>query len=299
VLQLLVKYYVKKMPSESSALVSVIVPVFNRANLIGRTISSVLSQTFHNFELIIIDDGSTDDLDFELAKFSDERIKLHRFKRNYGVSAARNTGISLAKGSAILFLDSDDELYADCLSEMTNELSILDLDAIACRARFLDDDVLPSNSQLVEFSRAESKLGQLLMGNIFPLSCLMFSSRVKSSMKFDEAMRSYEDLDFLLNFFSQEKKFESLSKTLVLVNDTPGSVNKDFSSICNALSIIQIKYSEILNKNTKVNFYFRKNFLSFCLRAGRIKLSLVLFAYLAADKEIFTYAKQRLGAFFD
>ena len=110
------------MQHQNNHLISVIVPVYNRSNVIARTISSVLAQTYQNFELIIIDDGSTDDLDKEISKFSDKRILFLKLSKNKGVAAARNFGISNSNGQAIVFLDSDDELYPEYINKMTEKL---------------------------------------------------------------------------------------------------------------------------------------------------------------------------------
>lgn len=94
----------KKIPT-----VSVILPTYNRAHLIGRAIQSVLAQTYHDFELIIIDDGSTDNTRSVIEDFDDDRIVYIKHEQNKGVAAARNTGIATVKGKYIAFLDSDDQ----------------------------------------------------------------------------------------------------------------------------------------------------------------------------------------------
>ena len=88
-------------------LVSVIIPTFNRAEVVSRAVNSVLNQTFKDFECIVVDDGSTDETDSVLRGFAD-KIKVIKTE-NRGVSAARNTGAKLAAGKYIAFLDSDDE----------------------------------------------------------------------------------------------------------------------------------------------------------------------------------------------
>ena len=88
-------------------LVSVIIPTFNRAEVVSRAVNSVLNQTFKDFECIVVDDGSTDETDSVLRRFAD-KIKVVKTE-NRGVSAARNLGAKLAAGKYIAFLDSDDE----------------------------------------------------------------------------------------------------------------------------------------------------------------------------------------------
>ncbi len=88
-------------------LISVIIPTYNRKNFLKIAVESVLNQTYKNFELIIVDDGSTDDTENLIKSYNDERI-IYWYQKNRGASAARNTGISIANGYYIAFLDSDD-----------------------------------------------------------------------------------------------------------------------------------------------------------------------------------------------
>jgi glycosyltransferase involved in cell wall biosynthesis len=104
------------MNPASTILISVIVPTFNRAGYIGKTIQSVLQQENGNFELIIVDDGSTDNTEEIILSFADNRIKYFK-KSNAERAAARNYGVSKALGDYITFLDSDDLLKQNHLSE--------------------------------------------------------------------------------------------------------------------------------------------------------------------------------------
>jgi len=99
-------------------LFSIISPTYNRASFISRAIQSVIDQEYANWELLIIDDGSTDDTEQVVATFSDDRIKYH-WQENAERSVARNKGVELAQGTFICFLDSDDRY-------LPNHLAILD-----------------------------------------------------------------------------------------------------------------------------------------------------------------------------
>lgn len=102
-------------------LVSVILPTYNRANLVTDAVQSVIRQTYPNFDLIIIDDGSTDNTREILAPFlADSRVRYIQ-KENGGAASARNLGLELAKGSFIAFIDSDD-IWADDKLEVQMEI---------------------------------------------------------------------------------------------------------------------------------------------------------------------------------
>lgn len=101
-------------------MVSVIIPTYNRAHLIERSINSVLNQTYKDFELLIVDDASTDNTEEVVKRYADERIRYIKCEENGGASKARNRGIEEAKYDYIAFQDSDDEWHADKLEKQMN-----------------------------------------------------------------------------------------------------------------------------------------------------------------------------------
>ena len=98
---------------------SVIIPVYNKEHCVERTINSVLAQTYGDFEIIIVDDGSTDNSLRVVSAINDNRIKVFH-KENEGVSIARNYGVERAEGEYICFLDADDE-WENCFLRLMNE----------------------------------------------------------------------------------------------------------------------------------------------------------------------------------
>lgn len=93
---------------------SIIIPTYNRANLISKTIESVLNQKYDNFEVIVVDDGSTDNTAEVIANFKDKRIRYY-YKENEERAVARNYGTRLSRGEYVSFLDSDDIVYENYL----------------------------------------------------------------------------------------------------------------------------------------------------------------------------------------
>jgi glycosyltransferase involved in cell wall biosynthesis len=103
-------------------LISVIIPVYNRTDLLPRAVNSVLNQTYDNLEIIVVDDGSTEDIEGVLDKFDDVRIHYIRHEANRGVAAARNTGMRFAHGEYVAFLDSDDEWFERKIERQLSDL---------------------------------------------------------------------------------------------------------------------------------------------------------------------------------
>lgn len=109
------------------AKISVILPVFNGEEYIRQAISSTLNQTFKDFELIIIDDGSTDSTPNIIRQFKDNRIKIMT-QSNQGPGAARNNALKVAEGDYIMYLDSDDFFKPDALETAYHEITRFNAD---------------------------------------------------------------------------------------------------------------------------------------------------------------------------
>ena len=107
--------------------ISVILPVFNSEEFIGKAIESVLAQTFEDFELIIVNDGSTDSSKDIIDSFSDDRIRIIN-QSNQGPGAARNNALKIAQGSYVMYLDSDDWFCPDALEVAYGEINEYDAD---------------------------------------------------------------------------------------------------------------------------------------------------------------------------
>ena len=111
-------------------MISVVIPLYNKEKSIATALNSVLAQTSQDFEVVVVDDGSTDDGAAIVEQYTDPRIRLIR-QENAGVSAARNRGIAEAKGEYVAFLDADDEW----LPEFLEEIVALQKEFPACRAQ--------------------------------------------------------------------------------------------------------------------------------------------------------------------
>lgn len=146
----------------SGPLISVILPVYNRANWVARAIDSVLSQTYQNIELLVIDDGSTDDTPQVLESYG-SRLRVLK-QAHAGAEAARNLGLENARGEFIAFIDSDDLWYADRLSRQLLCFNRVEVGLVFGNAALVDyrqtpprhlkrtffDNVRPSRGRVME-----------------------------------------------------------------------------------------------------------------------------------------------------
>lgn len=127
-------------------MISIVIPLYNKEKQINKTLKSVLAQSFQNFEIVIVNDGSSDNSALEVEKIKDSRIRLIH-QQNAGVSAARNKGVEEAKYELIAFLDADDEWKPEYL---TTQYELFrkypECSVFACNYEFRSDDGITSNT---------------------------------------------------------------------------------------------------------------------------------------------------------
>lgn len=206
--------------SHQQPLVSIITPTLNRARLLPDAIKSVLGQTFSDWEHIIVDDGSTDNTEDVVRKFTDNRIiYINRFKQR-GISAARNLGLRLASGKYIAFLDSDDLLAPKSLSLRARFLEKHPRVALACglmalqpsrsylsaRKKILgtahpdtpnpDPDKIPALRKL--YNHREKHHLLLQKNFVFTGTVMVRKSVIDTCHGFDERLVIFEDYDLWL-----------------------------------------------------------------------------------------------------
>jgi glycosyltransferase involved in cell wall biosynthesis len=180
-------------------LVSVVVPVFNGAATIDETLASVLAQTFTDFELLVIDDGSTDATAQRVSALTDPRVQLHSFP-NAGLAASRNRGIRLARGEFIAFIDADDLWTPD---KLARQLEALRVEPSAALVYSLTDCIdeqgadLGPGSHVVAAGRVYERL---LVWNALDSgsSALVRASALGHVGGFDESLPAAEDWDLWL-----------------------------------------------------------------------------------------------------
>jgi glycosyltransferase involved in cell wall biosynthesis len=179
------------------ATVSVIIPAYNQSRYLGQAIRSVLAQTYVSLEIIVVDDGSTDDTREVAASFTDARVR-YVHQANRGLSAARNTGIRHARGELLTFLDSDDLFLETKLETLVGALEKNPALGFVAGGAILIDERGELVGEIFE-ERIPANLTDLLLGNPLHVgSVLLRREWQERAGFFDETLRSYEDWDMWL-----------------------------------------------------------------------------------------------------
>ena len=229
--------------------VSVIIPTFNRRYLLERAIASVQKQTYTCWELIVVDDGSTDGTRSFVQSFQDDRIRYLRNEVKQGAQCARNKGLQAARGKYIAFLDSDNEWYADKLDLQVQEMEkcALDIGVI-----YSYNDVLDlENSQYSEWTpTAEGYIYPALL-EYFVLDFITPLIRKEcfgSIGLLDEHVKAFQEWDTFLRI-AKLYKFKLLKKKVALYYlHTPHSISNDYMKWAEGYSYIVRKYQkDIIN----------------------------------------------------
>jgi glycosyltransferase involved in cell wall biosynthesis len=183
-----------------SPIVSVVIPAYNRAGTIKRAIQSVLAQTFEEYELIVVDDGSSDTTRQIVQSIKDDRVKMIIHEHNRGAAAARNTGMQTARGKYIAWLDSDDEWLPLKMEAQLNTLRKVSNEVKACYTAY---ERVEKDLTVVYIPRTTEARSVYLTCDLGPGSTLMFERAVLDKIGFlDETLKRYEDAEWLLRYFS-------------------------------------------------------------------------------------------------
>lgn len=185
--------------------VTVIIPTFNRSELVTQAINSVLAQDYGDFEILVIDDGSADNTKQVVAEIKDNRIKYF-YKNNGGVSSARNLGLKNAQGQFICFLDSDDLWPANFLQTMIKHLQDSpEYGAAYCmRTRLFEDGSIQPSYQKKFFSSGQVT-ARLFEKTFIQTSAICFRKKVLEGLFFDESLANGEDVDVWLKVSTRTK----------------------------------------------------------------------------------------------
>lgn len=240
--------------------VSVIIPTYNRAHLIGQAIKSILNQTYQNFEIIVVDDGSTDNTEEVVKNLRDERIKYIKHEKNKGASAARNTGIKVAGGKYIAFQDSDDEWFPKKLEKQIKafENAPQNIGVIYTGLFRIENN----KKEYIPYSWVKKKEGniskEILKGNFVATPTLLVRKEcIEKVGMFDECLQRLQDWELVIRI-SKYYYFKFINEPLLISRYNSDSITANKDARIQALKHILLKHQEdfIENKELLSKYYF-------------------------------------------
>ena len=281
-------------------LVSVIIPSYNRKGTIEKALNSVLSQTYSNLEIIVVDDCSTDGTELLFQSISDSKIRYHRLESNSGACVARNTGVSLAKGSIIAFQDSDDIWHVDKLEKQIAYMDAGGFDFVTCgfyrisgeERRVIGLEKCPTDSEELWCS--------LLNHNWISTQTIVCKRKCFDVIRFDPAIKRYQDWDIGLqasNYFKIGCLNECLVDVFLQDNSITNTVQnyeamlaviekheKDVRPGCMRMKAQYLKSLADVHRNREGLLAGKEYFQSFCIEPNPKKLLLSILSSLGVMK---------------
>ena len=229
-------------------LISVIIPTYNRMNTLPRSVGSVLQQTYKNFELIIIDDCSTDETKQYIDSLEDTRIRYFRNEKNLGAAESRNVGAELASGNYLAFQDSDDEWLPDKLMVL---YEILKKDESGAGAIYHEmqeiggkEEIIPSRGIPADVKQGDIFSFMLLYPLIGIPATMMKKEIFQEIGGFNSKLGSLEDYEFFLRI-AKKHNILFVPQPFIKIYDSADSVNKRWKDkIDTEIYVIEEFYSD-------------------------------------------------------
>lgn len=193
----------------NAPLVTVIIPCYNGEAFIGGAIGSVLAQSLSDWELIVIDDGSSDNSKEIVKRFTkDKRIRLLENERNLGIAKTKNRGVADSNGKFIAFLDQDDIWEEDKLRLQVARLTADSELAVVCTGMFFTDPALKKISTFTGYDDTDQKaaIKELYITPINSSSLMMIKKdSLESSAPFDETLKGWDDYELLMRLAAKHR----------------------------------------------------------------------------------------------
>ena len=249
-------------------LFSVVIPLYNKENWIAETVQSVLCQTFSDFEIIVIDDGSTDRSVSIINKIQDEKIKLFS-KNNEGAAAARNLGILKATGKYIAFLDGDDLWNCDYLQNMALLIEqFRDQDVFSVAIEIENNGVVSKAAYSIPTSEKPQVIdffeGSMKYTALSSSSAVFKKSVFEKAGTFDPSLKTGEDTDLWIRIGLKYKIVFSLGIG-ARYRDAADSLSKNIIDYSQKPDFL--KYNEFANETIYIRKYLDLNRFSIALKA--------------------------------
>lgn len=244
-------------------MISVVIPTYNREKTIKKAVDSVLSQTYKDIELIVVDDCSNDKTGEIISKINDVRLRYIRLEKNSGANYARNIGIFEANGEYIAFQDSDDVWRKEKLERELEYLVENDCDVVFCSMLQHHNDRKDIRFPRINDSDKKNLARRVLFGNIMSTQTILAKKELIKKEKFDNSLERFQDWDLAIRLLNKYN-VEFLDKILVDVYVGEDSISKSSTKAVKSLSKIIDKYPELLESKS-VNDYLRLYLLKYAI----------------------------------
>lgn len=206
--------------------VSIIIPIYNIQEYIKPCLESVLGQTYNDIEVILIDDGSSDDSGSICDSYAnqDDRVRVVH-QKNLGVSAARNKGLAIATGEYIMFVDGDDMIDTNMVTCMMDKISINNgYTLVSCAVTRRYNNFGVSGEKTLCFNKTEASIDMLYMNNMDNGPCAkLIPSKIAKSIKFNPKITIAEDLDYIYKILQKIDNEIFINSNLYYYRIAPGS----------------------------------------------------------------------------
>lgn len=208
-------------------LISIIIPLYNKSKSIARAMDSVMAQTYPDWELVVVDDGSTDDSKDIVASYIDSRIKFY-YQTNAGVSTARNNGVEKANGEWIVFLDADDYLTPNALDIFIGLYKEYGTDFCAANFQSCRNGELKAPFSKREIGILEDNFKSWYYKEYYPgrMSSFMIKRDLMLAHRFRSDLSRYEDCEVMIRVLRNCKVSFSDKVTMVYMDDQKGLSNR-------------------------------------------------------------------------
>ncbi|MEP7207734.1 MAG: glycosyltransferase family A protein [Casimicrobiaceae bacterium] len=235
---------------------SVVIPAFNAAWCVGRAIDSVLAQTYHDYEIIVVDDGSTDETPGVLQGYGAQLRVVT--KPNGGLSSARNAGIAAARGTYVAFLDADDRWIAQ---KLERQVALMDADTTLAFCSTAARVETPDGVPLVPWrcgACTGSPLEAIFTANGFVAgsgsAVLVRRDALLLAGPFDEKLRSLEDVDMWMRL-AKVGGYACLDKQLAIIFKRPDSMSRQLDVMRSSAIAVMRKNRHLLPAELKGSFW--------------------------------------------
>jgi glycosyltransferase involved in cell wall biosynthesis len=256
-------------------LVSIIIPTYNRAHLIGETLDSIIAQTYFNWECIVIDDGSTDNTEAILTHYTKSDCRIHYYKRPenrlIGANACRNYGFELSKGYYVKWFDSDDIMLPEHIAVLVDTLQKENVDFVVGDSENFEEgkeiNIKPYNfnrdsSDVCPYLYATHKIGWIT-------DDFLGKRRILENIRFNEKLKDGQEYNFFIQLLLRNRNGIFVNQVMTkarLHQQSLSTINRQdnlkMMKIISEIKILTLEDIFIINQDNVLNNWFLSGYIN-------------------------------------